>query len=295
MGGVVRQAGPKVTDFDEEQSMWTLSGFTDEISPDMERQCSHARSLGLGHIEFRSAWDTNVLDLDDQQLEQAAEILDRYGLKVSSIGSPIGKIGLRDPIDAHLERAQHAVDVARILGAPYVRVFSFFIPEGVDPDDCRTEVIDRMRALADVAEEGGVTFLHENEKKIYGDIPRRCADLLAGVDSPRLRAAWDSANFVQCGVRPFTEGYAAIRPYLEYVQVKDAHLSDGEVVVTGEGDGELRETIDALVDDGFDGFFSLEPHLSAAHELGGFSGPELFTEAHTAFTGLLREKGIRYQ
>ncbi|MDN5605417.1 MAG: hypothetical protein L0G59_08370, partial [Kocuria sp.] len=98
MGGVLRQAGPKATDVNEEQSMWTLSGFTDEISPDMEQQCSHARSLGLSHIEFRSAWDTNVLDLDDQQLEQAAEILDRYGLKVSSIGSPIGKIGLRDPI-----------------------------------------------------------------------------------------------------------------------------------------------------------------------------------------------------
>ncbi|WP_129359534.1 MULTISPECIES: sugar phosphate isomerase/epimerase family protein [Micrococcaceae] len=275
--------------------MWTLSGFVDEISPDFETQCAHARSLGLEYIEFRSAWDTNVLDLDDQQLEQAVEILDRHGLKVSSIGSPIGKIGIHDPIDPHLERARQAVDVAHVFGAPFVRIFSFFMPDGEDPDGHRDKVVERMRALADVAEEGGVTFLHENEKKIYGDIPRRCADILESVGSPRLRAAWDSANFVQCGLRPYSEGYAQIRPYLEYVQVKDAHLSDGEVVVTGEGDGELRETLDALVADGFDGFFSLEPHLSTTHELGGFSGPELFTEAHTAFTNLLKEKGIRYQ
>ncbi|WP_129658827.1 sugar phosphate isomerase/epimerase family protein [Rothia uropygialis] len=275
--------------------MWTLSGFADEISPDFETQCAHARSLGLEYIEFRSAWDTNVLDLDDQQLERAVEILDRHGLKVSSIGSPIGKIGIHDPIDPHLERAQQAVDVAHVFGAPFVRIFSFFMPDGEDPDSHRDEVIERMRALADVAEEGDLTFLHENEKKIYGDIPRRCADILESVDSSRLRAAWDSANFVQCGLRPYSEGYAQIRPYLEYIQVKDARLSDGEVVVTGEGDGELRETLDALVADGFDGFFSLEPHLSATHELGGFSGPELFTEAHAAFTSLLKEKGIPYQ
>lgn len=275
--------------------MWTLSGFSDEISQDLETQCAHARSLGLDYIEFRSAWDTNVLDLDDQQLERAVEIMDRHGIKVSSIGSPIGKIGIHDPIDPHLERVQHAVEVARVFGAPYVRIFSFFMPDGDDPDDHRDEVITRMRALADVAEEGRVTFLHENEKKIYGDIPRRCVDIFESVDSPRLKAAWDSADFVQCGIRPFSEGYEQIRPHLEYVQVKDAHLSDGEVVVTGDGDGELRETLAALAGDGFDGFFSLEPHLSVTHELGGFSGPDLFTEAHAAFTGLLNEQGIQYR
>ena len=73
-------------------------------------------------------------------------------------------------------------------------------------------------------------FLHENEKEIYGDIPRRCVDILETVGSPNLRAAWDAANFVQVGVRPHTEGFAALRPYLEYVQIKDAQLSTGEVV-----------------------------------------------------------------
>ena len=51
--------------------MWTLSGFSDEISPDLEEQCALVRKLGMTHLEFRSAWGTNVLDLDGEQLARA--------------------------------------------------------------------------------------------------------------------------------------------------------------------------------------------------------------------------------
>ncbi|MEQ3551675.1 sugar phosphate isomerase/epimerase family protein [Pseudonocardia nematodicida] len=275
--------------------MWTLSGFADEISPDLDEQTALVAKLGLSHLEFRSAWGTNVLDLDDEQLTRAKATLDARGLGVSSIGSPIGKIFVDEDFDAHLERARHAVRVAHHFGAPYIRIFSFFIRPGADPDAHRDEVLRRMSALAAVAEQGGVVLLHENEKEIYGDVPRRCVDLLESVGSPHLRAAWDAANFVQVGVRPFSEGYAAIRPYLDYVQIKDALLADGEVVAAGRGDGEVAETIRALRTDGFDGFFSLEPHLSQAHALGGFSGPDLFTEAWQAFTDLLKTEGVEYR
>ncbi|MDQ8705402.1 sugar phosphate isomerase/epimerase family protein [Streptomyces sp. LHD-70] len=275
--------------------MWTLSGFSDEISADLEEQAALLKKLGMSYLEFRSAWGTNVLDLDADQLSRAKKILDAHGLKVSSIGSPIGKIVVDEDFEAHLDRARHAVDVAHHFGAPYIRIFSFFIRPGDNPDDHRDEVLRRMRALADVAEEADVILLHENEKEIYGDIPRRCVDILESVGSPNLRAAWDAANFVQVGVRPFTEGYAGLRPHLEYVQIKDAHLADGEVVAAGRGDGELVETVRALREDGFDGFFSLEPHLSQAHSLGGFSGPDLFTEAWQAFTDILKSEGIEYR
>ena len=275
--------------------MWTLSGFSDEISPDLEEQCALVRKLGMLYLEFRSAWGTNVLDLDGGQLARAKEIIDSHGLRVSSIGSPIGKIFIDEDFDAHLARARHGVDVAHHFGARYIRIFSFFIREGDNPDDHRDEVLRRMSALADVAERGDVIFLHENEKEIYGDIPRRCVDILETVGSPNLRAAWDAANFVQVGVRPHTEGYAALRPHLEYMQIKDAHLDTGEVVPAGQGAGEMLDTIRALAKDGFDGFFSLEPHLSQTHSLGGFSGPDLFTQAWQAFTELLKAENIPYR
>jgi sugar phosphate isomerase/epimerase len=199
-----------------------------------------------------------------------------------------------DPFGPHLERFRRALYAADVMESPYVRVFSFFVPEGQEPGHYREEVIDRMGIMAGEAENSGVTLLHENEKEIYGDVPSRCLEILAGVGSPALRAAWDAANFVQCGVRPYTEGYASLRPYVEYVHVKDALSGSDSVVPAGEGDGQLPDTLSALRASGFDGFFSLEPHLASAGTYSGFSGPELFRKAAGVFKDLLRRQGIEW-
>jgi sugar phosphate isomerase/epimerase len=274
--------------------MWTISAFADEIARDFELQCDTLASLGLRHIELRSAWGVNVLDLGDSQLKEVAAVLRGHGISTSSIGSPIGKIGIADRFDPHLEQFARALEIADELGAPYLRLFSFFIPYGCEPRQHRDEVLRRMTSLAARAEGHDVILVHENEKEVYGDIPQRCLDIVESVGSPSLRLAWDAANFVQCGIRPFSDGYATLRPYVDYIQVKDALFDTGEVVPAGEGDGEIVETVRALRADGFNGFFSLEPHLQRAGQLGGFSGVDLFTKAHAAFTGILHTEGIEF-
>ncbi len=274
--------------------MWTLSGFADEISPDLDEQVALVTRLGLRYIELRSAWDVNILDLDGDQLCRVKTTLDGAGLGVSSIGSPIGKIAITDDNAPHLERMRHAADVAKLFGAPYIRMFSYFMPAGADPDGYRDEVITRIGDLAAIAEDAGVTLIHENEKEIFGDIPRRCLDIVEAVNSPALALTWDNANFVQCGIRPFTEAYPLLAPHVAYLQVKDALAADGTVVPAGEGDGEFRQTMRAFAAAGFGGFVSLEPHLGYGHSLGGFSGPENWTRAFRAFTAVLEEEGIAY-
>lgn len=275
--------------------MWKLSGFADEISDDINEQCRTFRDLGLRHMEVRSAWGTNVLDLDDDQLSVIVRLLTEHNLNVSSIGSPIGKIYLDEDFTAHLARMRRAAGVARWLGARYVRIFSFFMRSGVDPDSCRDEVVRRLAQLARIAETHDVVLIHENEKDIYGDTPARCRDLVESVASDHLRATWDPANFVQVGCAPYDEGYDLLRPYLVYMQIKDAVALTGAIVPAGQGEGQVRETIRALRADEFDGFFSLEPHLGYGHRMGGFSGPELFTEAWRAFVQILAAENIEYE
>jgi sugar phosphate isomerase/epimerase len=274
--------------------MWTLSAFADEIAPDLDVQLDTLAGESIRYLEFRGVWNKNVLDLTDSEIETVKATLAHRGVGVSSIGSPIGKIPITDDFAPHLARFQRAIQVAHALEAPYIRLFSFFIPAGEDPSRYRDEVLERMGRLVQAAEGASVTLLHENEKEIYGDIPLRCLDILTQIDSPILRAAWDPANFVQCGVRPHSEGYAALRPFIAYVHVKDAVLASGQVVPAGQGDGEVRETLAALRASGFDGFFSLEPHLASAGRFSGFSGPDLFREAARAFKDLLREQKIEW-
>ena len=271
---------------------WALSGFGDEIDPDPAVQIAVLNALGARHIEVRSAWDTNVVDLGDDQLAVLSELLGNAGMAVSAIGSPIGKVGaLVDP-EQELARLRRVIRVAHELDTGFIRVFSFYPPEGRRPEEVRDEVLLRMSLLTREAEREGVVLLHENEKEIYGDVPERVLDLVESVGSASLQLAWDSANFVQVGVRPFTEAYPLLRQHIAYLQVKDALLATGEVVPAGQGDGELLETLTALRDDGYRGVASLEPHLQAAFQTGGFSGPWAFGVAARAFAGLLAEIGV---
>lgn len=271
---------------------WTLSGFGDEIDTDPSIQIAVLKALGARHIEVRSAWGVNVVDLDDEQLAKLGTLARQQGMTVSAVASPIGKVDVTLDVELEVARLRRVIRVAHALQTPNIRVFSFFRGEGVPVESIRDGVMMRMRLLADEAEKEGVVLLHENEKAIYGDIPERVLDLVESVGSPALRLAWDNANFVQVGVRPFTDGYAMLRPHLDYLQVKDAIAATGVVVPAGEGDGQLRETLTALRDDGYDGYASLEPHLDEAFELGGFSGPAAFGQAARAFAGLLAELGV---
>ncbi|MGO4690847.1 sugar phosphate isomerase/epimerase family protein [Glaciibacter sp. 2TAF33] len=271
---------------------WTLSGFGDEIDPDPAVQVAVLKALGARFIEVRSAWGVNVVDLDDDQLEKLRRHLAGQEMGVSAVASPIGKVDVSLDPELEVDRLRRIIRVAHALESPNIRVFSFFRGEGVSVESTRDDVMKRMRLLADLAEKEDVVLLHENEKDIYGDTPERVLDLVETVGSPALRLAWDNANFVQVGARPFSDGYAKLRPYLDYLQVKDAVAATGEVVPAGLGDGELIETLTALRDDGYSGFASLEPHLADQHALGGFSGPTAFGEAARAFAGLLDRIGV---
>jgi len=272
--------------------VWTLSGFGDEISPEPAIQLAVLEALGARHIEVRSAWGVNVVDLDAAQTDALADTISAAGFGVSAIASPIGKVDVALPVEHEVERLRRVIRVAHRLESRYVRIFSFYRGDGQTPEGIRDAVLERLRALADLAEAEGVVLLHENEKEIYGDVPARVLDLVESVGSDSLRLAWDNANYVQCGVKPFTEGWVQLAPYVDYLQVKDALADTGEVVPAGEGDGELLETVTALRDAGYAGFASLEPHLAEGFTLGGFSGPAAFGRAARAFDRLVQRVGV---
>ena len=276
----------------ENKATWSLSGFGDEISPDPLIQIAVLQALGANHIEVRSAWGTNIVDLADEDLQRLQGILSEHGMGVSAIASPVGKVDVTEPVETEVARLHRAIRAAKTLGTRYIRIFSFYRAEDATAESIREQVMERMRALATAAEAADVVLLHENEKDIYGDTPDRVLDIIETVDSPALRVAWDAANFVQVGVKPFTDGYARLRPYVEYLQVKDARMDNQLVMPAGEGDGQIQETINALRDDGYTGFASLEPHLANTHHLGGFSGPAAFGVAARAFNRVLDAAGV---
>ncbi len=270
--------------------MFTLSGFADEISPDLDVQLDVLQDLNIRHLEMRGVWGKNVLALTDAEVQTIRAKLRERGIGVSAIGSPIGKIRIDEPFEPHIADFRRALDLAEFFGSPYIRIFSFFVPDG-QADAFRAPVMERLEVLLAEAKGHPVVLLHENERHIYGDIPRRCRDIHETLSSPQLRMTFDPANFVMCGAQPFSEGYPLLKDYVDYVHIKDGLMAEQRVVPAGQGDGEVRELLVALKEREFEGFLSLEPHLSQAGAFSGFSGPELFGVAVGALRDLLREVG----
>ena len=270
---------------------FTFAAFGDEIAADLAEQLDTMRQHNVPALEFRGAWGQNILDLSDDDVRRAKGLLDEREMHVSAIGSPIGKVKITDDFAAHLVRFRRALAVAAMLDAPRIRVFSFFYPHGENPAQYRTAVLDRMQMLTDLAAEAGVTLYHENEKEIYGDIATRCADLHHSIPSPHLQAAFDPANFIQCGVQPMAEAWPMLAEFSSHIHIKDAVMADGHVVPAGEGDGQIRDLLKTLMERNYRGYLTLEPHLKAAGPFGGFSGPELFGTAVAALNRCLADVG----
>ena len=238
-----------------------LSGFSDEIAPELDLQLAAIREWGLSHIELRAADGVNVSDFSTEKVKEVKNKLAGAGVSVSSIGSPIGKIGVEEDFAPHLEKLKRTLEIQKELGAPYLRMFSFYIPQGRAPEDFREEVLDRVGRMAEEAAAWDSVLLHENEKGIYGDSAPRCKELLEAFYGPHFKAVFDFANFVQVGQQTLP-AYELLKPYVEYVHVKDAQWGTGAVVPAGQGDGHVKEILTDLIGGGWKGFVSLEPHLT---------------------------------
>lgn len=237
-----------------------ISGFADEIGETMDEQLETLKKLDLHYIELRAADGKGIASYTEEEAVELKKKLDENVVHVSAIGSPIGKIQITDPFEPHFETFKNVVRMAKIFDTKYIRMFSFFMPEGEDPAKYRDEVILRLKKMIAYAKEQDVVLLHENEKDIYGDIAVRVKDLFDTLGCENFKCTFDFANFVQ--VKQDTlEAYDLLKDVIHYIHIKDANMETGVVVPAGEGDGHVTEILQMLSESGYEGYLSLEPHL----------------------------------
>lgn len=238
-----------------------LSAFADEYSNMIDEQIKGMLENGIEYIEIRNVDGTNIADISEEKALEVKGKFDKAGIKVWSIGSPIGKIDINGNIDEHLEKLRHVIKIAKLLDCDKIRMFSFFIPGGADKSLYREKVMDGIGKMLDIAESEGVILCHENEKGIYGDDAQSCLDIKKQFGD-RIKVIFDPANFCQVGTETYPLGYSLLGDYIYYMHIKDHSNALQTIVPAGHGDGHIPEIL-SEINKKTDGDFilTLEPHL----------------------------------
>lgn len=237
-----------------------ISGFIDEIDQTFIQELEVAKSLSMNYIELRSINGKNISEIPLNEIYSIKNELDKRRLKVSAIGSPIGKIRVDDDFISHLKKYDHILKICKILDVKYIRIFSFFMSKD-EKEYYENEVYSRLNIFLDKIKDTNIILLHENEKDIYGDDIESCLKLVNNIKNPQFKLIFDMANFVQVGENAL-KAYENLKDYIEYFHLKDAKMFSNENVLLGTGDGDIKKILLELYKKNYKGFLSLEPHLT---------------------------------
>lgn len=261
---------------------FAVAVITDEISQDLGHACEiAAREFGLGWVELRSAWDTNIMSWNANQMAEARRVLDRFNLRVSNLASPIFKCDWPDapksrfspnapqfgadfPYTQQDELLARAVDLAAAFKTSLVRIFDFW---RLDDQTRYREAMDaRLRAATLSVKAKGITLIMENEAACNTATGAESARVLAAV--PELMLNWDPGNARAAGETPYPDGYSRLpAERIAHVHCKDTVVKgDGSTdwAAMGAGVIDWLGQFRALKRDGFEGTLSLETHWRGA-------------------------------
>ena len=263
-----------------------LCAFADESSNDFSGQIAALKKHGLSGLEIRNLDGKNVADLSVSEAKAIRRRLEDEGLCVWSVGSRIGKIGIRDAFAPHLDELKHTLELAEALGTDKMRIFSFFIPNGDDPEVYKDEVMERLERFTLAARGSGIKLCHENEKEIYGDTAKRCLEIAETFEE--IGIIYDPANFIQCSEDTLA-AWDMLEKRIVYMHIKDA-LADGRIVPAGHGEGRIPELLRRYAAIGGE-VLTLEPHLYGFEGLGALERrtvdqmdfPYLYKDGESAF------------
>ena len=279
---------------------FVLSAFADEAGKSIDEQIAALKENDIDYIEPRNIDGKGILDLTTEELSAVKAKLDESGIKVNSLGSPIGKYNISDDFEPHLELTKKAISVCKALETKNMRMFSFFTTQDTLAEN-RDEVIRRLKVMVAEAKKEGICLCHENESRIYGQMPREVADILNSVDG--LGGIFDAANY-RMNNADVIDGINATLINFKYMHIKDAIFDSQTIVPAGEGEGKIGEILD-IVNEKVDGvvYLTLEPHLHIfdaykdidEHELKGKysfkTNREAFDFATSALKALLTKHG----
>ena len=300
-----------------------LTGFADEAGWELSTQIKATKELGWKYIESRGINKKNLATLTDEEFDAVCQQLADAGVEINCYGSAVANWAKDPRKDEDFQKSKEellaAIPRMHKLGIKIIRAMSFATPEDVEPDNPGLEkvIFAKVNELVKICENEGIIYGHENCMNYGGLSHLHTLKLLDNVKSPALKLIYDTGNPVfnyrRIGQAPYAlqsswEFYKNVREFITYVHIKDGTAlpsADGkrppcEFCYAGDGAGDVRAIVIDLLKTGYDGGFSIEPHVATVfHDKESDTSLEevqytSYVEYGKRFEKLLRECGWKF-
>lgn len=224
--------------------------ITDQLSMDLEEALLIAQKYNYDYVEIHSLWGKTVEDLDENQVKKSKELLTKYDMKVSCIGSTIFFIcPLYDDykisnfnsnflvsegnFNQHLDKLRNAIKIASLLDTKVIRIFPFRAPvnkESIGTDKDLDLIIEKLTIATKMVEGTDLILALENCPHSYLPKGTMTKKVIDKINSNNLKLLWDPANSFRAPVDTIPAQYKNIDLIDELEQIKDqiihVHLKD---------------------------------------------------------------------
>ena len=278
--------------------MVKISAFADEVSVVFDEQIDYLNRAGIKWIEIRFVDGKNIISLSDEEILIIKNKLEKASIGVSAIASPIGKYAIDAPFEEQMSQFRRTVRIAQMLETNLIRIFSFYGSDTVNIEDCKDDVLYRLKAFCNEIEGTGICLVHENEAGIFGHSVSNCEILMKNLYSDCFKAAYDPANFVwgENITDNITSCWPKLNNYVSHIHIKDWKSGSKDIgALPGDGDGQIADLFKELAKNRYEGFVTLEPHMASGGRFGGETTAEQFDTALSRVRLYCQENGIIYE
>jgi len=246
--------------------MFRLAVFTDEITQDLDHAVEVAKEYRCEGVEIRSVWDTGVHQLSNAQVKEIKQKTADAGLAVCCLGSPFYKCEIDKPeeIREHHDYLRRCCEVAHELGTDLIRGFAFW--RRGSAEEVWGRILENFEIPVKILEEGDCRLVIENEAATFLGTGGVTAKFLDEVGHPRVAGVWDPCNVLfdfDVEETPYPDGYRALKKHMLHMHLKDGERTgpnQARCTRMGEGQIDYPGQFKALLEDGYEGFVSLETH-----------------------------------
>ena len=265
--------------------MIRFSGIADEAGQGIDTQIRAQKELGWDYVEIRNVDGMQFTELSDEKFEEVSEKLAAANINCSSFASGIANWATKitDPFEKSVTTLQRSIPRMHRLGTQFIRVMSY-PNDGLAESEWGDEVVRRMRELGKMAVDGGITIVVENCDGWASTSPENYSLFFDLVDSPAVKAVYDTGNPAAHGDLNAWSWYQLAKPHIAYVHIKAHTGPGGDHVWPDMGASDIEETLRDLVTSNYDGFVSIEPHLKAVvHEGKAISDEEAAYQTYVEY------------